>query len=974
MLRIGVLGPMELRDGERGLRVPPPMPRALLGLLALRPGSSVQVDEIIDSLWGDAPPESARNTVQVYVSSLRSMLGRDVIGSGPGGYHLDAAMWVDAVEFERGLRAGLRPAGDPAVVADTLSRALGLWRGEPLASVAAPFAEKQRTRLTELRLSAVEAWAGAGLACGRHDELVPELEAWIARYPLRELLWAQLITALDRAGRQADALATYQRVRAVLRDELGADPGEQLQRAHRDVLARPRTAAARLPPGAAVPAPHSDLIGRENDIRGIRALLARPGIRLVTVLGPGGVGKTRLVMDVARGEEEAHRLHSDGVAWVPLAGLTQAATLPATLAHVLGIGEESGLDAGEALLAGLRPRRILLVLDNLEHLLPGAATLLAQLLDACPGLALLVTSRVATRISGEHRFVLDPLPVHDSDRGGIGSDAAVLLLERAEAACPGWADGEQALRCAAALAADLDGLPLALELAAARASLLGPCALRERLRGKLAGSDAATVDTEARHRSLHAAMTWSYELLPSQARRVLCQLAVFRGPIALDAAAAVTQLNEGELLEQLTALIDASLLRSMHDDPPSFRVLETIRAFAAERLAHDAGEIQAKTRHAAFFHALGESAAPHLWDPQQQVWFDRLEREHDNLRAALQFWLDHGKPGSALRLATSLAAFWEAHGHLEEGLGWLSQALAAAHDADPATHGQAMFSASRLASQRGDAAEAGVLLQDSLPLLRLGGDLRGQIFALSHLGNAAARRGEASRVEDLGAETVARARELGDPWYLAMALNNYGYSRVMGGNVDNLTDELLAESLRLRRSLDEKRGVGFTLGSLAELQLLRGDLEAAATTVEEMLTLSDALTHAELTSITLNLHGFLHLARGDPAQAARAFQDSLQRSRPLGFQLLVAEALLGLGEAAAQQGAFTRALRLAVAASRVLTAAGQQPASLHQAAINRIQRHVEQAIDQPTQQAIRTAAETATLDQILAEAAAGAQD
>ena len=822
MLRIGVLGPMELRDGETGVPVPPPMPRALLGMLALRPGSPVSADEIIDGLWGDAPPKSARTIVQVYVSSLRRMLGRDVIGSGQGGYGLDAAVRVDAAEFEHELRAGLRMAGDSAVAADTLGRTLGLWRGEPLADVAAPFADAQRTRLTELRLSAVEAWADAGLACGRQDELVAELEGWIARYPLRELLWAQLITALDRGGRQADALATYHRVRAVLRDELGADPGEQVQRAHRDVLARPRTAAARLPPGAAVPAPHSGLVGRETDISGIRALLARPGVRLVTVLGPGGVGKTRLVMDVARVEEEAHRLHADGVAWVPLASLTQAATLPATLAHALGIGEEPGRDAGESLLAGLRPRRMLLVLDNLEHLLPGAASLLAQLLDACAGLALLVTSRVATRISGEHRFVLDPLAVHDSDRGGAGSDAAVLLVERAEAVCPGWAEGQQALRCAAALAVDLDGLPLALELAAARASLLGPCALRERLRGKLAGSDAATVDTEARHRSLHAAMTWSYELLPPQARRVLCQLAVFRGAIALDAAAAVTQLDEGELLEQLTALIDASLLRSLHDDPPSFRVLETIRAFGAERLARDGGEMGAQTRHAAFFYALGQSAAPHLWDPQQHVWYGRLVREHDNLRAALQFWLDHGEPGSALRLATSLAPFWEARGHLQEGQGWLSQALAAAEDVDPATCGQAMFSASRLTGLRGDAAEESALLQDSLPLLRLGGDLRGQIFALSHLGNAAARRGEASRVEHLAAESVAWARELGDPWYLAMSLNNYGYSRVMGGNVDSVTEKLLAESLQLRRSLDEKRGVGFTLGSLAELQLVLG--------------------------------------------------------------------------------------------------------------------------------------------------------
>ena len=612
------------------------------------------------------------------------------------------------------------------MVSDALGRVLGLWRGEPLADIAAPFAEGQRTRLTELRLSAVEARADAGLACGRQDELVAELEGWVARYPLREVLWAQLITALDRSGRQADALAAYQRVREVLREELGADPGEQLQRAHREVLARPRSAAARLPPGVASPAPHSALIGRETDIGSFRALLARPGVRLVTVLGPGGVGKTRLVMDVARFEAETRRLDSDGVAWVPLASLTQVSMLPAMLAHALGIGEEPGRDAAESLLAGLRPRRMLLVLDNLEHLLPGAGSLLARLLDACAGLVLVVTSRVATRVAGEHRFVLDPLPVRGRDRGEMGSDAMVLLVERAEAACPGWADGQRALRCAAELAADLDGLPLALELAAARASLLGPCALRERLRGKLAGLDAADRSvrppgTAPCTRRSPGAMTCS----PCRPVQVLCQLAVFRGTVALDAAASVTQLDEDQLLEQLAALIDASLLRSLHDDPPSFRLLETIRAFAAERLAHDTDEMDARTRHAEFFHALGESAAPHLWDPQQQAWFDRLEREHDNLRTALQFWLGHGEPESALRLATSLAPFWEAHGHLEEGLGWLSQVLAAAHDADPATRGWAIFYASRLTIQRGEAEKTAALLQDSLRLFRQGADLRG---------------------------------------------------------------------------------------------------------------------------------------------------------------------------------------------------------------------------------------------------------
>ena len=209
--------------------------------------------------------------------------------------------------------------------------------------------------------------------------------------------------------------------------------------------------------------------------------------------------------------------------------------------------------------------------------------------------------------------------------------------------------------------------------------------------------------------------------------------------------------------------------------------------------------METRARHADFFRALGESAAPHLWEPQQQVWFDRLEGEHDNLRAALQFCLSHGEPGPALRLATSLAAFWEARGHLQEGLGWLDKALAAAEDADPATRGWAMFSASRLAGQRGDAAGASAQLQDSLRLFQQGGDPRGEIFALSHLGNAAAGRGEIAAAIGLGVESVERARQLGDPWYLAMALNNLGYNRVISADVGSDTEQLLAESLQLRR-------------------------------------------------------------------------------------------------------------------------------------------------------------------------------
>ena len=374
--------------------------------------------------------------------------------------------------------------------------------------------------------------------------------------------------------------------------------------------------------------------------------------------------------------------------------------------------------------------------------------------------------------------------------------------------------------------------------------------------------------------------------------------------------------------------------------------------------------------HADFFVSLGESAAPHLWQPEQQVWFDRLEREHDNLRTALQFWLTRGHPGAALRLAASLSPFWEARGHLEEGLQWLGRALAAAQDADPAARGWAMFHASRLARHRGDTANEFTLLQGSLGLFRAGADPRGEIFALSHLGNAAGRRGELPAAREWEAQSVARARELGDPWYLAMALNNHAGGQLRSGNIDSQTEQLLAESLRLRRSLDEKRGIGITLANMAELHLLRGELDAAAATVEEMLSLASTLTHTELTCTALNTQGFLHLARGNPAQAAETFHASLQLSYPQGFQLDAADAVLGLAEAAAQQGDPSRALRLEMVASQVINTPEQQPGSFLQSAINRIEDHISEQLDAPAREAIRKAAQTITIDQILAEATA----
>ncbi len=972
MLRIGLLGATELSDEGTVLPVPPPMPRALLALLALRPGSPVTVDAIMDALWGDAPPDTARNAIQVYVSALRRALGRDAIRSGPAGYLLDRAIRVDAVEFEAAIREQRRAPAGPDVAVAAWRSALALWRGEPLADVTAPFVDTQRARLVELRLAVVDAWVEAQFRADRHGETVLDLQGLVAQYPLREQLWARLITALGRAGRQADALDAYQRIRTLLREELGADPGEALRLAYRDVL-QPARQAPPLTPLAHVPAPRTALIGRDRDVARVRALLATPGIRLVTVVGPAGVGKTRLVLEVIRAETEAAQSRPGETAWVPLAGLTDAAMLLPALARGLGVRERPGQDVAAAVTAALRPRTLLLVLDNIEQLLPGAASGLAAMLDDCPRLTVLVTSRVATRITGEHRLLLDPLPVGAGSGFGVENAATALLVERAHAIRPGWATRPEALACADGLAADLDGLPLALELAAARATLLGPCALRERLRGRLTSLEARMVDIAPRHRSLEAALTWSYDLLPAPARRVFAQLAVFRGTITLDAAIAVTELDEETALDRLTVLTDASLLQLTDQDSPTFGMLETIRAFAEHQLAASDDVAAVCNRHAQFFAGLARSAEPHLWGADQQRWLDVIEHNHDNLRAALRHFMIAGRSEAGLDLAASLAAFWEARGNAWEALAFLRDTLNRLPSADPALRAKAMFFASRLAAQQCERAEEWVLLESSLALYRQVGDVHGETFVLSHMGVASARQGRAALAAEVGSRSVALAQSDGDRWHIAMALNNHGYARVMLGEVGAQTQALLTESLRLRRELREKRGVAVTLGSLAELHLLRHDYDEAGAQLDEMRTLAVELAHAELICVALNLSATRHVALDAAPLAKSQLQESLRLSYPRGYWELVGEVLLQMAAVAVLDEFPARALRLAVVAQRVLTSGGGVLTALQRRTGDHVLGRVEQALGDATRTAVQTAAQTSTVDQAVAEALASSE-
>jgi tetratricopeptide (TPR) repeat protein len=537
------------------------------------------------------------------------------------------------------------------------------------------------------------------------------------------------------------------------------------------------------------------------------------------------------------------------------------------------------------------------------------------------------------------------------------------------------------MACADALATDLDGLPLALELAAARATMLGPCALRERLRGRLLSLAASTVDVAPRHRSLEAAITWSYDLLTPPARRVLAELGVFRGVITLEAAKAVTELDEDALLDWLSVLTDASLVHPVDQEPPAFGMLETIRAFAERQLTADGGDdLGPRARHAAFFAELARAAEPHLWGPEQQRWFDRLEYEHDNLRVALRHFTMVGDAAAGLGLAAALAAFWEARGYVQEALAHLRQALDQFGTAGAALRAKAMFFASRLAAQRHESAAEWTLLKDSLALFRSVGDVDGEIFALSHMGVAAAQRSDVVLATDVGERSVALARAHSDPWHVAMALNNFGYTKVLHGDVGPATEALLTESLELRRALQEKRGVAVTLGSLAEMHLRRGELQAAGTRLDEMLTLGAELSHIELICVALNLRGLCRIASGETVQAKTDLRDSLRRAAAVGYWHIVGEALLGMAAVTALDGATPRAFRFATVADRILTSGGEsvderglqaQPVEhlvMHQRIIDDVIRQAGRTLDQAMLTRIRAAALAAAVDDVVAEA------
>ena len=811
-----VLGPLEVVDGDQRLELGTPRQRAFLGLLLLHTNEPVSYHRLADQLWD----------------------------------------------------------GDPPAASTALADALALWRGPFMADLELAALDAERARLEAVRLTAVEDRIDANLALGHHPALVGELEALLTEDPFRERLWGQLMIAQYREGRQADALANFRRARQVLAEEIGVEPGRWLCRVQEQILLQDPSLDApdRVPPADPhhnLPARRNTFVGRRREVAELEGLLRTH--RLVTVTGPPGAGKTRLATEVG---SRLVRAWPHGSFLVPLAELDDAGLVPSAITTALEVPRAGDEPVMQILVEYLRSRRLLLLLDNVEHVLDAAAAV-AALLDAAPGLTVLATSRVRLRLDGEQEYPLGPLPLDrgdDATQRATHSDAVTLFADRAAAADPRFTIDADNAEAVADVVTRVDGLPLAIELAAARLRLFPIDELRRRLDPALDLLTDGVVERAERQRTLRAAIDWSHDLLDPPDRALLRRLAVFRSGITVEAAEAVAAgAPVVDVVSGLSRLIDASLLgRPADTDPPRVDCLETIRDFGLQQL-RDAGEEEVtRERHAHFQAALVEEAAPRLTQVDQASWLRRLDAEHADLRTALRWAIDAGEADLAQQMATGLWRYWQLRGHLDEGRWWLETALDLT-GATPASRARALLGLAgicywqfdldaaeaayeqvrelvdelvdelddwwielealfgqvvTLACHRGDLTEATALEEEFQALAAEHDDEMAMGLGLATSQMMRLLAGELDASRHYGEQCLAGTREIGERWYEVQVLRTLALTSLRQERHEHARGELL-ECLDIAAELGDLPGMAMDLDRLGQVAAIRGEPETA---------------------------------------------------------------------------------------------------------------------------------------------------
>ena len=868
-----ILGPLEVAEGGRLVRLQAAKLRSLLGILLVRAGETVSTDGLVDALWPERPPATARKLAQIYISQLRRAgVGGRIVTRSPGyALVLGDDDVLDRNRFEE--LTVPRPDAGPAEAAERLREGLALWRGPALAEFRfEPWAQTETARLEELRLTALELRIEADLALGRHQEVVAELDALVSDEPLRERLRRQLMLALYRSGRQADALEVYRVGRRVLVDELGIEPSEDLQRLEQAILRQDESLEATPPaPGRIVelPRPPKALIGREHLLLEIDALLAGD-VRLLTLCGAGGSGKTRLALEAAW---NALPRFTDGAVFVPLASITDPALVLQTVARSLGLREGGSATLEETLRVFLRARRLLLVLDNLEHLLeagPPLAELLAEAADVC----MLATSRAALRLSIERAYNVPPLALPGKDEleleGLEQCESVALFVERARAVSPNFALSSDNAGEVAEICVRLDGLPLAIELAAARLRVLTPTGLLARLERRLPLLSEGERDLPARQQTLTATIDWSHGLLRASDQELLARVSVFGGAFTIEAAESICAVPASdEVVDAVGRLIEQNLLISSDSGVETrFHMLETIREYAHDRLT-ERGELEPiRRRLAEYYLGLAEDARHGLVGPQELEWHRVLEAELDNLRAALAYAGELADAELALRIAGALGRFWWIHSYLSEGRRWLENALDWGAHATPEVRAKAFEGVAGLAWSQGDLESARRFAEEALVLYRGVADDVGTMACLTVFGLIAKDSGDYAQAKQRFTESCEISRRLARPPDVAVALSNLASVAIDEEDYGHARD-LLEEALPLAREGGSVASQAIRLLNVAWVALELGDIEAAVEYVDECLPTFHQLGFREYVAQSHVVLGAALLAQGDVERSAR---------------------------------------------------------------------------------------------------------
>ena len=910
-LRFDVLGPLRVwRDGVE-LAAGPVQQRVMLAVLLLHANRPVSREKLIDAVWGTVAPRRAVNLLQRHAAGLRRVLEPGRAARAPSrlltwteaGYLLTVPAggldWeVLTEQMERGRSA--RAAGDLPAAAEALHAALKLWRGRLCEGLAGPLLDAERDRLEEHRLGVLEERIEVDLALGADADLVGELRRLVAAHPLRERLHGLLMRALHRSGRQAEALQAYQEARRLLAEELGIEPGKELRRVHEQILAAdaaldPPTASlpvtadparrdgshrhvARPQTRGNLPTELTSFVGRERELEGVRDLLAAN--RLVTLTGVGGVGKTRLGRRAALNLRPAFR---DGVWLVELAGLSDPGLVAHAVADALDIHDQTGRAPLASLIRHLRERQVLLVLDDCEHLLHACAVLVGALLRATTNLRVIVTSRQPLAIDGERILPVAPLRVlPDAARGReepvrteADEDAAAvtLFVHRARAAVPcGFPMSPETRATVTRICQRLDGIPLAIELAAGRLRTLSPEQLLARLDDRFRVLTTARPTALPRHQTLQATVCWSFHLCTDNERLLWIRLSTFTDTFDLEAAEAVcagADLPVKEVLDLLDGLVDKSvLIREKSAGGIRFRLLESLREYGRKQISDAGLRTALRRRHRDQYLALAEQGESEWFGSGQAAWADRLRLEHANFREALSF--SFATPGEGLagvRLAAALYSFWVACGYVEEAQRWLDRALGLA--CEPSRErAKALWVMSRIAYLRGDIAESVARSAECRELApRLGDEV-----ALAHgthmAGTAALLRDEPRHAQLLLEEALEHYASLGDMNSMViMAQAQLAMASVFLGDADRAV-ELCRKARSICDAHEEKWTLTYALYVQAFAEGTGGDRAVAARHARECLRMKRGFRDRLGMAMIVDLLGWIAAADGRSYRAA----------------------------------------------------------------------------------------------------------